>query len=303
MQSRSKRILPEISEPQQGPKTNAAHPATLLALTIALIFAMPDKRYWFCAIMNIAVAAMIDLTLKAIFLRGRPADVIRMITEKGYSFPSGHAMATTAFYGFLIFLVWQLGWTRRKKIAASVLLCALIALVGFSRVYLGVHYGSDVLAGMSVTLPYLMLYTTIAKRYLARGDDEPMERNSGKRDEGLAASFLHAISGIRSGLRTERNLMIHFSAVALVTLFGFLCRISAGEWLCCIVLFGLVIALELVNTAIETVVDLAQPEIDPLAKLAKDTAAGAVLVAAIAASIAGAVIFLPKLWALLTEAL
>lgn len=283
--------------------TNAAHPATLLVLTIVLIFAMKDKRYWFSVIMNIAAAALLNLALKAIFLRGRPMDVTTMITETGYSFPSGHAMAMTAFYGYLIFLVWQFGWSRAKKITATALLGAFILLVGFSRVYLGVHYGSDVLAGMCVTIPYLVAFSAISKRYLARGEDEPMERNSGKRDEGLLASFGHAFRGIRGGLKTERNMMIHFSAMALVILFGFLCRISASEWLCCIVLFGLVIALELVSTAIETVVDIAQPEIDPRAKLAKDTAAGAVLAAAIAAAAVGAVIFLPKILALITNSL
>ena len=69
-------------------------------------------------------------------------------------------------------------------------------------------------------------------------------------------------------------------------------KISSLEWCICLTLFGLIMALELVNTAVEAVVDLVTEERKPLAKIAKDTAAGAVLIAAIMAAIAG--IFLPK---------
>ena len=67
-----------------------------------------------------------------------------------------------------------------------------------------------------------------------------------------------------------------------------------AEWCICLTLFGLIMALELVNTAVEAVVDLVTEERKPLAKIAKDTAAGAVLIAAIMATIAGIIIFLPK---------
>lgn len=75
--------------------------------------------------------------------------------------------------------------------------------------------------------------------------------------------------------------------------------ITPTEWCICLTLFGLVIALELVNTAIESVVDLVTTERKPLAKTAKDTAAGAVLVAAIMAAIVGLIIFVPRIASLL----
>ena len=75
---------------------------------------------------------------------------------------------------------------------------------------------------------------------------------------------------------------------------GFVLKLSAVEWCICLGLFGLVMALELVNTAVEAVVDLVTQEYKPLAKIAKDTAAGAVLIAAIMAAIAGLIIFVPK---------
>ena len=80
----------------------------------------------------------------------------------------------------------------------------------------------------------------------------------------------------------------------LVIVCGFIFKISVTEWLICILLFGFVITLELMNTAIETAIDICMPEINPKAKLAKDTSAGAVLVVAIVAVVIGIIIFGPK---------
>ena len=95
-------------------------------------------------------------------------------------------------------------------------------------------------------------------------------------------------------IKTERNMKIHCVFTALVVLAGIILGISATEWCICLTLFGLVMALELVNTSVEAVVDLVTEERKPLAKIAKDTAAGAVLIAAIMAAIAGGIIFVPK---------
>lgn len=110
----------------------------------------------------------------------------------------------------------------------------------------------------------------------------------------LHKSFGYAFAGIFAGIRKERNMKIHFIIALLVVCFGILLHISAMEWAVCLVLFGMVISLELVNTAIEAVVDLVTEEKKPLAKLAKDTAAGAVLIAAMMAAAVGLIIFLPK---------
>ncbi len=94
----------------------------------------------------------------------------------------------------------------------------------------------------------------------------------------------------------ERNMQIHCMVTILVVIFGFLLHISFLEWCVCLVLFALVMSLELVNTSIEAVVDLVTEEKKPLAKKAKDAAAGAVLMSAIIAAILGGIIFFPKLW-------
>lgn len=109
----------------------------------------------------------------------------------------------------------------------------------------------------------------------------------------LTESFGYAFEGIWTGIRNERNMKIHCLAIIVITLTGTLFQITAMEWCICLLLFALVAALELVNTAIEAVVDLVTEEKKPLAKIAKDTAAGAVLFAAIISVIIGCIIFLP----------
>ena len=111
----------------------------------------------------------------------------------------------------------------------------------------------------------------------------------------LYESFGYAFEGIWTGIRKERNMKIHCLAMVLVTAAGLFFGISAVQWCICLLLFGLIAALELVNTAVEAVVDLVTEERKPLAKIAKDTAAGAVLFAAMMSVIIGCIIFLPYL--------
>ena len=111
----------------------------------------------------------------------------------------------------------------------------------------------------------------------------------------LYKSFGFAIRGIWICLKTERNIRIHCLAAVLVVIFGAWLKISVTEWLACLGLFGMIMGLELMNTAVEAVVDLVTEEYRPLAEKAKDVAAGAVLIAAFFAATMGYIIFLPKL--------
>ena len=101
----------------------------------------------------------------------------------------------------------------------------------------------------------------------------------------ITKSFGYAFEGIFTCIRKERNMKIHCAMAVLVVIAGIILKLSPVEWCICLGLFGLVMALELVNTAVESVVDLVTSEYKPLAKIAKDTAAGAVLIAAIMAAI------------------
>lgn len=119
------------------------------------------------------------------------------------------------------------------------------------------------------------------------------------KSKNVISSFKYAFQGMFSALKTERNLKIHVTIMILVIIAGIVLKISKIEWIICIILFGLVIGGEMFNSAIETVVDIAMPDINPKAKFAKDAAAGAVLVLAIASAIIGFMIFGSKLIALL----
>jgi len=111
----------------------------------------------------------------------------------------------------------------------------------------------------------------------------------------IIKSFKYAIEGIYIGIKQEKNMKIHIFIMILVIIFGMMLKINKIEWIICIILFGNVIALELINTAIENAIDLITRENNPKAKIAKDTAAGAVLIMAISSSIIGLLIFIPKI--------
>lgn len=115
------------------------------------------------------------------------------------------------------------------------------------------------------------------------------------KSSSLGDSFGYALLGVVQALRSQRNLRIHVNVALFVVVAGWLFFINSLQWVFVILAIGLVMSLELVNTAIEAVVDLASPGYHPVAKLAKDASAGAVLVAAVAAAILGLLIYMPEL--------
>jgi diacylglycerol kinase (ATP) len=112
-------------------------------------------------------------------------------------------------------------------------------------------------------------------------------------------SFGHALRGLKVLLQTQHNARIHAAATVLVLAAGALVRLSPAEWALILLAIVCVWASEALNTAIEFLVDLASPELHPLAAKAKDVAAGAVLVAAIGALVVGVLVFAPHVLKLL----
>lgn len=115
----------------------------------------------------------------------------------------------------------------------------------------------------------------------------------------LIYSFKYAVDGLKYAFKYEQNMLVHILATITVVCLGLLLKISFTEWLITILVIGLVIATELINTSVEAIVDLTCPEKNPLAKVAKDTAAAAVMVFAITAIIVAIIIFIPKIIILL----
>lgn len=112
------------------------------------------------------------------------------------------------------------------------------------------------------------------------------------KSRSLTDSFKYALQGLKTAFTGERNFRIHCAAAILVFLFGILLRLSALKWAILFLTVGIVLVCEVVNTAAETLVDMITDEYSPLAKKVKDLAAGAVLLSAIAAALAGAFIFI-----------
>lgn len=129
-------------------------------------------------------------------------------------------------------------------------------------------------------------------------DLESRDRRKRLGPKRLLNSFQYAFSGFLYTIRNEQNMLIHLFATAVVIAAGIFFEISITEWLICLLFIGLVLAMELLNTAIEATIDLISPEKNSFAKVAKDTAAAAVMVLAFAAGIAGGIIFIPKIIAL-----
>lgn len=111
----------------------------------------------------------------------------------------------------------------------------------------------------------------------------------------LTSSFGYALEGVVEAFKNEPNFKIHLVIGVLATILGVYLKISSTEWTIVTLTIGGVLTLELINTAIEAIVDIVSPKFSKLAKVAKDVSAAAVLISAIAASIVGFIIFLPKI--------
>jgi len=119
-----------------------------------------------------------------------------------------------------------------------------------------------------------------------------------RRGGSLASSFRYASAGLRLFFATQRNARIQAALGGVALALAAAVRLSRVEWAVLVLVIALVLILEAVNTALEVLVDLATAEYHPLAKQAKDLAAGAVWLASLAALAVGALLFGPRLWAL-----
>jgi diacylglycerol kinase len=132
-----------------------------------------------------------------------------------------------------------------------------------------------------------------------RGQENTSPDSAPGRASHLLASFGYAFAGLTYCFRTQRNFRIHLAIGALAMLAAWLLGLSWVEWAVLAVTMSLVLTAEMMNTMIESLVDLVTPEYHPLAKIAKDVAAGVVLLTAIGAVVVGLIIFGPRLLGLL----
>lgn len=127
-------------------------------VVLALFFLIVKKQHWYTVkVPVVSLGSMILMSsLKLLFARARPLDPV-FEAARGFSYPSGHAMSSMTFYGLLVYLVWDNLKNKTARWILTILLIITIFLIGFSRVYLRVHFASDVIAGFSMGLIWLII--------------------------------------------------------------------------------------------------------------------------------------------------
>ena len=155
--------------------TNFGGAIFVISLTTILFFLIKDKKIGISIIANLGIVTILNQIIKFIMQRPRPTE-FRIIEETGYSFPSGHSMVSLAFYGYLVYLIYKYINNKHLKRTLIIILSILICVIGVSRIYLGVHYTSDVLGGFLISLAYLIIYIELVNKFV-------LEKNKDDRKE------------------------------------------------------------------------------------------------------------------------
>lgn len=146
--------------------TNIGGTIVIGIVTIISLFIFRNKKINICIILNLlGIVILNNVIIKNIIGRNRPSG-INIITEVGKSFPSGHSAVSMVVYGYLIYLTYNYVNNKKIKYLLISILSILILVVGLTRIYLGVHYTSDVLGGYLLGIVYLLLFTYISDKYI-----------------------------------------------------------------------------------------------------------------------------------------
>lgn len=148
--------------------TKLANTSAILLLVLLFVLIFRNRSAFYLVISTIDCFLLTTL-FKFIVQRDRP-NCLRLIHQGGYSFPSGHTMMSVCVYGFLFYLATTKIKNRILKYCVSSVLLLVILSIGISRIYVGVHFASDVLAGYALSLCYLLLLIEVSKKIeLMRG--------------------------------------------------------------------------------------------------------------------------------------
>jgi undecaprenyl-diphosphatase len=161
----SKFLISDFVTPIAKFITNFGGAIFLIVLTIVLFIVIKNKKIGVSIFSNLVIVTILNQLLKGILQRPRPTEY-RIIEETGYSFPSGHSMISMAFYGYLIYLIYKYVKNKYIKWISIVVLSLLICTIGISRIYLGVHYTSDVLGGFLISISYLVIFISAVNKFL-----------------------------------------------------------------------------------------------------------------------------------------
>ena len=139
----------------------------IIVVGLISICIIKNKRINISLTMCLILGTTINNVIKLIFVRERP-DINPLMVENGYSFPSGHSMMSMILYGYLIYFIYNNFKGKKYKWILITCLLILILCIGFSRIYLGVHYVSDVIGGFVLGIVYLILYIDISNKIIKK---------------------------------------------------------------------------------------------------------------------------------------
>lgn len=142
--------------------TNISSAYALIVITILLLILIKNKKIPILITFNLIFSFLTSQLIKIILRRDRPVN-ISLVNAMGFSYPSGHSMVSMAYFGFIAYLVYKYIDNTIVKVILIITLFVSIFAIGFSRIYLGVHYFSDVLGGFLLSISYLMLFININK--------------------------------------------------------------------------------------------------------------------------------------------
>lgn len=136
-----------------------------VALILAIVWYKDNKGRG--VVFSLIVSTILNCGVKWLIKRPRP-NINQLVTETGFSFPSGHTMATTTLVGVLMCYLWESNWSKTKKIIFSIILGIIPILVMISRIYLGVHYFSDVFAGFLLSISLVLFLSSFRKNLIKK---------------------------------------------------------------------------------------------------------------------------------------
>ena len=151
--------------------THCSDTVTIIALCIILLL-LPNRLKFGVPVSISALGGVaIYKPMKHIFMRARPDEVFHLVEQGGYSFPSGHSVTSVVVYGLLIYLIRKRCKNQTVKNILTVLCAALMIIIGPSRIYVGVHWPTDVLCGWLIGSAVLIIAVTILERMNKKNED------------------------------------------------------------------------------------------------------------------------------------
>ena len=156
--------------------TNICSIYTFSAISLLLLFTIKNKKIPIAIIINLICITLISQLFKFIIRRDRPVG-ISLISESGFSYPSGHSMVSMAYYGLIAYLIYKNLKSKTLKIILIIFIFIGIFLIGFSRIYLGVHYFTDIMGGFLASIAYLMIFIHFYKKITTKEKDNNEKKN------------------------------------------------------------------------------------------------------------------------------